>query len=472
MPNLILKTGTTAISGAVVKGSFSYFSASTRDLGPTSVTGLYNGFNPPNGGFTVYYTGANTPAGWTCRIASNTSALNTLLISLGGTGSTVAQNVTWANNTNSILLDSGGTVSTILVSAAVSATVGSLAIKNGVAYGWGQNTAGAIGNNTTTSATTPTLVCGGLTFTSISAGALGFAFSLGITNTGVAYAWGYNISGQLGDNSTTTRLTPVLVCGGFTFSSISAGGGGAGGFGLGVTSGGRGRAWGANSNGQLGDNSTTQRNTPVLVCGGLTFTSISAGGAAAFAFSLGLTNTGTAYGWGGNVFGQVGDNSTTQRNTPVLVCGGLTFTSISAGGTHSLGITNTGAAYGWGWNNNGQLGDNSTTTRLTPVLVCGGLTFTSISAGASHSLGITNTGVAYAWGSNSSGGLGDNSTTSRLTPVLVCGGFTFTSISAGNAYSLGVTNTGVVYGWGSNGSGVLGDNSLTSRLTPVQVCVL
>jgi alpha-tubulin suppressor-like RCC1 family protein len=66
------------------------------------------------------------------------------------------------------------------------------------------------------------------------------------------------------------------------------------------------------------------------------------------------------------------------------------------------------------------LGDNSTTSRLTPVLVCGGLTFTSISAGNIFSLGVTNTGVAYGWGRNAEGQLGDNSTTSRLTPVQVC----------------------------------------------------
>ncbi len=362
MPNLILKTGTTAISGAVVKGSFSYFSASTRDLGPTSVTGLYNGFNPPNGGFTVYYTGANTPAGWTCRIASDTSALNTLLISLGGTGSTVAQNIIWANNTNSVLVDSGQTLSNLVSSR--------------------QNVSYALEN-------------------------------------GVAYAWGRSLGGAIGDNS------------------------------------------------------TTQRNTPVLVCGGLTFTSIAGGFAS---HSLGITNTGVAYAWGANSSGGLGDNSVTSRLTPVLVCGGLTFTSIAAGAFYSLGITNTGVAYGWGSNSTGQLGDGSTASRLTPVLVCGvcgGLTFTSISAGASHSLGITNTGVAYAWGRNASGGLGDNSTTQRNTPVLVCGGLTFSSIAAGTLFSVGATNTQLVYAWGVNNVGQLGNNNAPNgSLTPIQVCVL
>jgi len=181
-------------------------------------------------------------------------------------------------------------------------------------------------------------------------------------------------------------------------------------------------------------------------------------------------------GGGSNSTGQLGDGSTASRLTPVLVCGGLTFTSIAAGQEFSLGITNTGAAYGWGLNLYGQLGDNSTTSRLTPVLVCGvcgGLTFTSISAGASHSLGITNTGVAYAWGRNASGGLGDNSTTQRNTPVLVCGGLTFSSIAAGTLFSVGATNTQLVYAWGVNNVGQLGNNNAPNgSLTPIQVCVL
>jgi alpha-tubulin suppressor-like RCC1 family protein len=79
----------------------------------------------------------------------------------------------------------------------------------GVAYGWGNNTNGRFGDNTTVSKNTPVQVCGGLTFTSISAGD---THSLGITSTGVAYGWGLNSSGQLGRNSTTSSNTPVQVC--------------------------------------------------------------------------------------------------------------------------------------------------------------------------------------------------------------------------------------------------------------------
>jgi hypothetical protein len=107
MATLAIKTGTTVISGAVVKGSFSYFSASTKDLGPTSFSGLYTGIDAPTGGFTVYQIGGNN--GWTARVAADTSSLNTILISAGATGSSLDQRITWATNTNSIFINSGAT---------------------------------------------------------------------------------------------------------------------------------------------------------------------------------------------------------------------------------------------------------------------------------------------------------------------------------------------------------------------------
>jgi len=108
MPTLAIKSGTTAIAGSTVKGSFSYFSGSTKDLGPTSVTGFYSGVDAPAGGYTVYQIGGL--GGWTARVATDDASLNSILISAGGTGSTVNQNITWATNTNSVFINSGATI--------------------------------------------------------------------------------------------------------------------------------------------------------------------------------------------------------------------------------------------------------------------------------------------------------------------------------------------------------------------------
>jgi len=110
MATLILKSGTTAIAGAVVKGSFSYFSGNTtKDLGPSSLTGFYSGVDAPSGGYTVYQTGG--PSGFNIRVATGTTDLNIILIQAGATGSTLDQRITWATNTGSMFINSGTSAS-------------------------------------------------------------------------------------------------------------------------------------------------------------------------------------------------------------------------------------------------------------------------------------------------------------------------------------------------------------------------
>jgi hypothetical protein len=122
MATLAIKSGTTAIAGSIVKGSFSYFSGSTKDLGPTSSTGFYSGVDAPAGNnYTVYQIGGLN--GWTARVALGTTQLNSILISAGGTGSTVDQNITWATNTNSVYINSG-----------ITYTVGQSALGGTIAY--------------------------------------------------------------------------------------------------------------------------------------------------------------------------------------------------------------------------------------------------------------------------------------------------------------------------------------------------
>ena len=295
-----------------------------------------------------------------------------------------------------------------------------------------------------------------------------------VTATSVAYGWGYNSQGQIGDNTTTDRSSPVTVVGGITNWKQLATGADSNSFhALGVTQDGIAYAWGSNSFGRLGDNTTTNRSSPVTVVGGITnWQQLSANATA----SGGVTQGGIAYAWGDNSYGQIGDNTTTNRSSPVTVVGGITtWTQLAVGASHKLGLTQAGIVYAWGLNFEGRLGDNTITSRLSPVTVVGGITnWAQLSAGGKHNLGVTHSGIAYAWGNNYSGRLGINSQSSfgvnnnRSSPVTVVGGITnWQQVVAGGGHSLGVTQAGIAYAWG-DGLGV-GDNTNTNRSSPVTV---
>ena len=337
----------------------------------------------------------------------------------------------------------------------------------GAAYCWGYNSSGQLGDGTTTDRLTLVLVKApaGVSFDSVTAGRL---HTCGVTAAGTAYCWGGNGFGQLGDGSTTNRLTPVLVVApaGVSFAVVDAGDFHT----CGVTAAGTAYCWGGNGIGQLGDGTTTDRSSPVLVQApaGVSFAAVTAGAA----HTCGVTAARVAYCWGANGSGQLGDGTTTDRLTPVLVAPGVSFAAVTAGRLHTCGVTAAGTAYCWGSNSVGQLGDGTITDRSSPVLVPG-VSFSAVTAGYSHTCGLaTVAGAApYCWGGNVSGQLGDGTTTSQSSPVLVQApaGVSFAAVTAGTAHTCGVTAAGVAYCWGANGSGQLGDGTTTDRLMPVRV---
>ncbi|HAN09508.1 MAG TPA: hypothetical protein DCP90_02730 [Clostridiales bacterium] len=240
-------------------------------------------------------------------------------------------------------------------------------------------------------------------------------------------------------------------------------------------------AWGWNAFGEVGDNTTIQRKTPVQVhgvnnVGDLSNISHIASGEAFF-LALNATS-GTVYAWGRNVVGQLGDNSTVNRWTPVQVSGLSGITQLSAGNNFSIALKNDGTVYTWGDNSSGQLGDNTIINRWTPVQVSGLSEITQVSGGNVFSIVLKNNGTVWTWGYNGVGSLGDNTIIQRKTPVQVHGVNDFEYLEGITSISIGSTSggqlsaiksDGTVYAWGSNGAGQLGDNTIIERHTPVQV---
>ena len=290
----------------------------------------------------------------------------------------------------------------------------------GTLYSWGYNSQGQLGDGTNVGKSSPVTVVGGITtWSQVSAGRL---HSIGLTSAGILYGWGAASRGRLGDGSTSNKSSPVTVVGGITsWSKIIAGGDG----GFGITTAGILYGWGDNGQGQVGDYTTSDRSSPVTVVGGITSWSLISGGRY---HTVAATSAGIAYAWGLNSSGQLGDNTLVSRLSPVPVVGNITnWAQLSGSLRFSTGVTATGIAYAWGQNTYGQLGDNTTSNRSSPVTVVGGITnwqqLTS-SVAREHSMGLTSAGILYTWGRNLEGVLGNNTTNNTSSPVTVVGGIT------------------------------------------------
>ncbi len=330
---------------------------------------------------------------------------------------------------------------------------------------WGEST----DRSTPTRKTMPD----GVTFVKISVG----NSACGLTSAGAAYCWGWNAQGQIGDGTVINREipVPVQVPVGVTLTSIGVATGPYGNHACGLSSAGIAYCWGANESGQLGDSTNASRTLPGVVAMpvGVTFVSLGVGSQ----HTCGLTGGGDVWCWGENVqAGQLGDGANANRSVPVKVVTppGVTFAGINISGYHGCGLTAGRAPYCWGWNSRGQLGDGTQTSRGTPtaVIMPAGVVFASIDAAYYHTCALATVGIAYCWGRNVFGELGDGSaTTQRFEPASVAmpTGVTFTSVVTGWNHSCGLSSQGQAWCWGVNGVGRLGDGTTVDRPTPVKV---
>lgn len=334
----------------------------------------------------------------------------------------------------------------------------------GSLWGVGLNaTYGQLGDNTVTNRSSPVqTVAGGTNWKQVASGPY---ISAAVKTDGSLWTWGINNAGSLGDNTLVTKSSPVqTISGGTNWVQVSVGNRCV----AAVKTNGSLWLWGNNTNGQIGDNSILTRSSPVqTVAAGTNWQEV----AFATSTAAALKTNGTLWLWGLNGYGQLGDNSTSNKSSPVqTVSGGTNWSSIFGGRNHFAGLKTDGTLWLWGYNNYGQLGDNSIANKSSPVqTIASGTGWKQLSGGEFHTLAIKTDGTLWLWGRNNYGQLGNNGTTNYSSPIqTVAGGTNWKQAAAGGHHNSAVKTDGTLWLWGRNDSAQLGTNDVNPRSSPVQ----
>ncbi|KPP63905.1 RCC1 and BTB domain-containing protein 1-like [Scleropages formosus] len=189
------------------------------------------------------------------------------------------------------------------------------------------------------------------------------------------------------------------------------------------------------------------------------------------------TQDGELYAWGHNGYSQLGNGTTNQGVSPILVSANLLnkkVMDVACGSHHSMALTNEGEVFAWGYNNCGQVGSGSTANQPTPrkVSIClQNKAVVSIACGQTSSMAVADNGEVYGWGYNGNGQLGLGNNGNQLTPCRLAAlqGVCVLQIVCGYAHSLALTDEGLLYAWGANTYGQLGTGNKSNQLSPVHI---
>ena len=341
---------------------------------------------------------------------------------------------------------------------------------DGTLWAWGSNTffgvlaRGQLGDGTTVNKSSPVTTAGGGINWKQVAGSTGGYHTAAIKTDGTLWTCGYNINGQLGDNTTVSKSSPATtVAGGTNWKQVACGYRHT----AAIKTDGTLWTWGLNAYGQLGDNTTVSKLSPVTtVAGGTNWKQVTCGQG----MTAAIKTDGTLWTCGYNKFGQLGDNTTVSKSSPnTTIAGGTNWKQITCGHQYSIAAIKTdGTLWTWGYNFYGQLGDNTTVDKSSPVQVSGGGTnWKQVSCGNFHTAAIKTDGTLWIWGYDGYGQLGDNTTVAKSSPITtVAGGTNWKQVACGNQ-TAAIKTDGTLWTWGQDTYGQLGDNTVVPKSSPI-----
>jgi alpha-tubulin suppressor-like RCC1 family protein len=328
---------------------------------------------------------------------------------------------------------------------------------DGSLWAWGNNVSGQLGDGTREDKTVPFRVGQDTNWLAVTAT---FWHVLALKADGTIWAWGSNGFGQLGDGTFTARYVPTQVGVDRDWADVAAGNS----WSSAIKSNGTLWGWGDNGGGELGiGTSDTGSNVPVQAGTFTNWVTVSAGTAAVAA----LQADGTAWKWGQNwVWVQTNVAKLFTTPSPTPLDNSTSWKVVTAGDMRGAGIRSDGTLWTWGAWNQDPLG---------PALQVGQETnWVTVSSAAADALAIKSDGTLWAWGDNSAGQLGDGTLQSRLLPVQVGAGKTWVVCAAGLDHSLALDDKGGLWAWGNNVvadihanliTGILGTRDLSPVVT-------
>ena len=331
------------------------------------------------------------------------------------------------------------------------------------AWGWGQNQYGNLGQNNTTSYSSPKQVGSDTNWSSLSHGLYHTGSAHGIKNDGTLWVWGYNLKGGLGTNNRTYYSSPVQIPG-TTWSTVGKGSRNA----FAVKTDGTMWTWGQNPYGALGLNegsTSSYYSSPVQIPG----TTWSSEFTNSYYQSMAIKTDGTLWTWGSNQHGVLGTNNNTQRSSPTQIPG--SWSKVARNYFYSGGAIKTGGTlWMWGRNTKGNLGTNNTTQYNSPVQVPG-TTWANISCDQHRTLGSKTDGTLWAWGEMDQGTLGLNQESVNISSPVQIPGTTWDTKNffISDRLVAAMKTDGTLWTWGSNSQGGLGQNNKTKYSSPTQV---
>jgi alpha-tubulin suppressor-like RCC1 family protein len=342
---------------------------------------------------------------------------------------------------------------------------------------WGNNTSYCSGTTEIVNSSVPVPVAG---VSSVKEVASGSQHMLILKGDGTVWGWGINFSGSVGDGTTYYKINPVQAVGLSGIEHIESGYYHS----FALKNDGSTWAWGDNEFGQLGTTASTDPSCSCIAAA----TQISslnnlldiAGG---WNHSMAIKNDGTVWSWGDNMYGQLGDGTTTGTSTPSLVPGLNNIIQISCGRWHSVALKSDGTVWSWGDNGYGETGaaidsTSSCVCQFIPSQVSSLSGIIQISAGDDFTVALKNDGTVWAWGNNLYGQLGTGAPSLYSNiPLQVTGLTGIVSIGGSYGHTLALKNDGTMWAWGVNNQGQLGNGTVSTNgcgceATPVQVSSL